>query len=263
MLNKILILDRPLAILDFETTGLNPDIDRVIQAGITMHYPDKDPIEWNSLINPGIPITNSNKHKITDEMVKDKPTFSHHAAGLSKHLLTSDICGYNIPFDIGFLKAEMRRANTPFDWNNHIIDALQIYKIKRGHTLTNCYLEFGGENGEPLPPNTKVDEAHDAGFDVMMTQTSLRGQLLRFPNLPRTVKELADFCFPHPENAVDKTGKFVWVGNEAAFNFGKWRGKLLKDPSVRHYLRWLSEADFPEDVKKIARDALDGHFPTK
>lgn len=261
MLNKILNLERPLASLDCETTGLKSDVDRIIQLSITMHYKDKDPISWKSFINPETPILND-QHGIKDEDVKDSPTFKDIADQIAKYLLMSDICGYNVLFDIGFIKAEMKRANIPFEWNNHIVDGLQLYKLKRGHTLSNFYLEFGGENGEPLPSDTDLSNAHEADFDVMMTDTGIRGILLRFKNLPRTVAALSGFCFPHPENAVDKTGKFVWSDGDAAFNFGKHRGKLLKN-TPEYYLKWMVNGEFPDDVKKICSDALDGIYPEK
>lgn len=262
MLNQILLLERPLAILDCETTGLSPEVDRIIQIAITIHYPDKDPIPWASLINPGIPIANHEHHGITDEHVKDAPSFQEHAEGLANYILASDIGGYNVLFDIGFLKAEMKRAGIAFEWKGHVIDPLLIYKIKRGHTLSNAYLEYGGENGEPI--NTPFEDAHDASADVRATEIVLRGQLLRHTNLPRTVAELAGFCFPRNENSIDETGKFIWVNGEAAFNFGKWRGKLLKDRQVRGYLGWIANVgEFSEEVKEIAQDALDGVFPEK
>jgi len=263
MLNKILQLERPLAVLDCETTGINPKVDRIIQITVKIHYPEKDPIKWSTLVNPEIPILNK-QHGITDEMVQGFPSFKEHAEGLAKHLLAADIDGYNVQFDIDFITNEMTRAGIEFKWSNYIIDSLQIYKLKRGHTLSNCYLEFGGEDGEPLPKDTDLTKAHDAEFDVHMTECALRGQLLRYNNLPRTIPELSEFCFPHPENAVDKTGKFVWVGLDAAFNFGKWRGRLLKDPACRSYLKWLSMADgFPDEVTEIAENALKGKFPIR
>lgn len=262
MLNKILLLERPLAIFDCETTGLNPEVDRVIQIAVTIHYAEKDPISWVSFINPEMSIANHVHHGITDEHVKDAPPFRHHAVGLATHLLGSDLCGYNVNFDIGFVKAEMKRAGVQFDWKGHIIDPLLIYKIKRGHTLSNCFLEYGGEDGGPT--DTPFEDAHDAAADVKATEIVLRGQLLRHTNLPRTVRELSGFCFPKNENAIDETGKFVWAGDHAAFAFGKWRGKLLKDPSVRGYLKWIADVgEFSEEVKGIANAALLGVFPEK
>lgn len=287
MLNKILKLERSLGVLDLETTGIDPKVDRIVQMAITVHYVDKDPLSWKSLIDPEIPILNSDKHRITNEMIasctrchrlekyhpseeacekfQKVPKFRQIAPLLAPKILNMDICGYNVSgFDVQFIKHEMIRAGVEWEWDGHIIDPLQIYRIRRGHNLTNCYLEFGGPGGWPIQPDHRVTEAHDAGVDVEMTEIALYGQLLRYPDLPRTVKELSAFCFPHPENAVDKSGKFIWVGEDAAFNFGKWRGKLLKDPQVKHYLRWMASAgDFTDEVKDIAANAAMGLFPKK
>jgi DNA polymerase-3 subunit epsilon len=265
MLNKILNLTRPLAILDCETTGLNPEVDRIFQLAVHFHYPielGREPREWSTLFNPEIPILNSEHHGFTDEDVKDAPVFKHFSNDLARYLLDSDVGGYNVAFDISFIKAEMKRAEVAFPWEGFIIDPLQIYKIQRGHTLTNAFLEYGGENGQPT--NIPFDNAHDAGADVKATEIVLRGQLLRHSNLPRTVGELSNFCFPRNANAIDQTGKFVWLGEDAAFNFGKWRGKLLKDRAVRGYLHWIANVgEFTPEVKEIAQDALDGIFPVK
>lgn len=284
MLNKILTLTRPLAVLDFETTGLNPEIDRVIQIGLTIHYPHRDPISWTSLIDPEIPILND-QHGITDAMIRacskcrltknehplelcqefrPNPTFKQLAPALAPRITDVDIAGYNVTFDVDFMRAEMKRAGVNWAWDGHIVDAYQIYKAKKGHTLTNAYQEFGGEDGSPLPEGTTFENAHDAGADVSATEIVLRGQLLRFTNLPRTVEELSAFCFPKNKNAVDKQGKFVWIGDEAAFNFGKWRGRTLRDPAVRGYLKWMATTgDFSPEVKEICEDAVAGRFPTK
>lgn len=276
MLNKILRLERNLAVLDLETTGLNPDIDRIIQIAITIHYTHRDPISWSSLINPKIPILNTEKHHITDADIaacyKCKQAEHHHpfencqdfvpvpefkqiAVLLAPKITDVDVCGYNVQFDISFMKAEMKRAGVDWPWNGYIIDPLHIYRMRQGHTLTNAYIRYVDPSG--------FKNAHDAENDVRATELVLRGQLLEYADLPRTVKDLSEFCFPHPENAVDKTGRFIWVGKDAAFNFGKHRGKLLKDPSCRPYIKWLSTADFPDDVKDIAADALVGIFPEK
>lgn len=278
MLNKILQLERPLAVLDLETTGLNPDADRIVQIAITIHYPHRDSIAWSSLINPEVPIMNTGNHGITDVMIgscyKCKrepathptvdcsefipvPKFKDIAPALAPKLTNVDIMGYNVKeFDVKFVRAEMKRAGVEWTWDGFVIDPLHIYRMRKGHTLENCYKEYVDKNG--------FVGAHNAAVDVAATEAALIGQLNRYEDLPRTVKELSGFCFPHPENALDSTGKFVWAGSDAAFNFGKWRGRLLKDPEVRSYLHWIAnKGDFSDEVKSIAQDALDGQFPVK
>lgn len=262
MLNQFLQLERPLIVFDCETTGLNPEVDRIIQMAVTIHYVDKDPVAWVSFINPEMPIENHALHGITNDMVKDAPPFAFYAEQLAAQFLQADLCGYNVAFDLNFLKAEMKRANIPFDWRGHIVDPLIIYKLKRPHTLSNAFLEFGGHEGNPT--DIPFDDAHDASADVTATEHVLRGQLLRYPTLPRTVDKLSEVCFPKNENAIDPDGKFVWAGNDPVFNFGKWRGKSLKDPSTRSYLRWVADkGEFSSEVKTIASNALSNIYPEK
>lgn len=256
MLNKVLRLERSLAVLDLETTGLDPEKDRIVQIALTIHYVNRDPIAWSSLINPGIPILNTKNHSICDADVVDKPTFERVAPALAPKLLNVDFCGYNVDFDIRFIRAGFKRHNVDWPWSGFVIDPLHIYRMRHGHTLTNAYKRYVDPAG--------FQGAHDAGNDVRATEQVLVAQLNEYQDLPRTVKDLSSFCFPHPENAVDKAGKFVWVGKDCAFNFGaKHRGKLLKDPSVRSYLRWMSTADFADDVMEIVVNALQGIYPEK
>jgi len=255
MLNKILRLERNLAIIDLETTGLNPEVDRIIQIAVTIHYVDRDPIAWSSLINPCIRILN-NQHGITDADVADKPRFEQLAPALAPKITNVDLMGYNVSFDIGFMKAEMKRAGVDWGWQGFVIDPLHIYKMRQGHTLSNAYKHYCNPKG--------FEGAHDAGADVKATEEVLIGQFRHYPDLPRTVKELSSFCFPHPENSVDEKGRFVWINGKVAFNFGKFRGMLLEDPECRGYLNWMiNKGDFSDEVKEIAQDVLDGNPPVK
>jgi DNA polymerase-3 subunit epsilon len=257
MLNKILRLERSLVVIDLETTGLNPEVDRIIQIAVTIHYVEREPIAWSSLINPTIPILNTDKHKINDGDVEGKPTFAQVAPALAPKILNTDIMGYNIAsFDLPFLKAEMKRAGVDWPWNGHIIDPLHIYRMRHGHNLSNAFKHYVDPKG--------FEGAHDAEADVKATEAVLIGQFRHYPDLPRTVKELSAFCFPHPENSVDEKGRFVWVDGEVAFNFGKFRGMLLKDPECRGYLGWMiNKGDFSDEVKEIAQAVLDGKPPVK
>ncbi len=248
MLNQILQLVRPLAVLDLETTGLNAETDRIIQVGMTMHYPDKDPIVYVSLINPECPIKNTGSHKITDEDVVDSPKFRELAAN-------ADIAGHNVAgFDVGFFKAEMKRAGIDWKWDNHIIDTLNICRIMIPHTLENAYKRFVNVQG--------FGGAHDAGNDVAACQEILYAQLIEFRDMPRTVPELSEFCFKK-KDGIDKTGKFIWKDGEACINFGKHRGKPLREVD-RGYLTWMINTDnFPDDAILICGDALKGIYPKK
>jgi DNA polymerase III subunit epsilon len=256
MLNQLIRLERPLAFLDLETTGLDAERDRIIQIGITMHYPHKDPVAWSTLVNPGIPITNQGSHQITDGDVKDAPKFSDFAAELAPRLLNADIAGHNVgTFDMKFMFAEMRRANVDFPWQNHIVCTLAICRLKIPHTLSNAYKRYVDPAG--------FEGAHDAGSDVAANIAVLAGQLREHQDLPRTVAELAEFCTNRNPNAIDKQGKFIWMGDEPCINFGKHKGKSLRKVDQGYLVWMINTPNFPDDAILIAGDALKGKYPVK
>jgi DNA polymerase-3 subunit epsilon len=70
-------LARPIAFFDLETTGVNLSTDRIIEVAIIEILQDGTRQVKRKLLNPGIPIPPETTaiHGITDEMVKDAPSF--------------------------------------------------------------------------------------------------------------------------------------------------------------------------------------------
>src|SRR5688572_19550043 len=102
----MLLLNKPLAFIDLETTGINLGIDRIIEIAIVKILPDKSQSIKRKILNPGIPIpvSSSEIHGITDEMVKDAPSFKQVAHELKQMLDGCDLAGYNYTsFDIPML----------------------------------------------------------------------------------------------------------------------------------------------------------------
>ena len=267
-------LERPIATLDLETTGVDPETDRICQIAVTIHYTNRQPIAWTSLVNPqrqshpGALET----HGITDEMVKDAPTFKSIAEQLGPHLVNVDIMGYNVVFDIQFLKAEMKRCGIPFDWKGHTVDVYQIYRKLHKQKLINAWLQYGGPDGQPMPEGSTLEGAHDAGIDVLATEQTLRGMLLRHTDLPRDVKALSEHCFPVPEGAIDESDgspnwrpKFIWHKDEPCINFGKYARNhphpMRKVPN--DYYKYILSKDFSASCKDLAQRALAGKFPQR
>jgi len=84
----MLQLTKPLAFIDLETTGVNLGTDRIIEIAIVKVLADGTRTTKRKLINPGMPIpkASSDVHGITDEMVKDAPSFSQVAQELKQML---------------------------------------------------------------------------------------------------------------------------------------------------------------------------------
>ena len=95
------------------------------------------------LINPGMPIPPSSTdiHGITDEMVKDAPTFKQAANEIKQYLENCDLGGYNSNrFDIPVLMEEFLRAGMDVDLTDRrMIDVQHIF-YKYGTTNFKCCL---------------------------------------------------------------------------------------------------------------------------
>jgi len=249
---KHLTLSRPLVSLDVETTGINPRTDRIVQLGVIKVYPPALTVrQWMTLVNPGMPIPKaaSDVHGITDARVADAPRFAQLASRLLAGLTDCDMCGYNINFDLQFLRAEFARVKMDFV-PAHVVDSFRIFQHHEPRNLKAAVRFFLNED---------LGQAHDAIVDAVAALRVLDAEVARYA-LPTTVPELAT-RFARRDD-VDPDGKIVWRGNEACINFGKHRGTPLTqvDPD---YLRWIVNADFPPDVKRVAQDALNGKFPTR
>jgi DNA polymerase-3 subunit epsilon len=248
--------------LDLETTGLNTDTDRIWQIALTMHYPDKDPIRWVSLVDPEceVPETASKKFSEINARIKaEKPhQFKVMAEALASRLINVDFGGYNIHYDLKLFRSEMKRTNVRWDWEQNgsmVIDTLRLWQELVPRNLEGAYKEFVDPAG--------FEDAHDAGKDIAATEEVLVGQLTRFPHLPRTVQELEAICFPQRPGGIDRAGKLAWKGNDPCLSFGKHAWKPLRQvPS--EYLAWMvDKGDFSSEVKTIISDALRGKYPVK
>jgi DNA polymerase III subunit epsilon len=105
------ITDTPVAIIDFETTGLNAGVDRVVEVSVVRIEPQQKPeLVLDTLINPERRMAATDIHGITEEDVADAPSFEQIAGNLVRGLYDCVIAAYNVYFDIGFLEYELGKA---------------------------------------------------------------------------------------------------------------------------------------------------------
>lgn len=105
------IFNTPVAIIDFETTGLTPGYDRVIEVSVVRINPGEAPkLVFDTLVNPQRPVSATEIHGITDADVADAPTFPEIAADLVARLSGCVIAAYNVYFDIKFLDFELSNS---------------------------------------------------------------------------------------------------------------------------------------------------------
>ena len=245
---KNLKLNKPIAVFDLETTGKDPRTDRIVEISITRIEPNGDRDSKTRRINPTIPIPPEATaiHGISDEDVKDKPTFFQVARSLANWIDKCDLCGYNVKnYDLPLIANEFNRAGVLFEAaGRSIIDPMEIFKLKEPRHLdaaTRFYL------GRPH------EGAHGAEADVSACIAVLEAQIIRYGDLPRIADDLAKMFAK--EEMVDIDGFFCHTPDGIAFARGKHKGVLVVkcDPT---YLQWMLDRDFLPDTKAVAITVL-------
>jgi DNA polymerase-3 subunit epsilon len=249
-------LKRPLVWVDLETTGLDPRRDRIVEISVIREEPDGASEQKTRRVNPGMPIPPEATaiHGITDEDVRQEPGFDLLAKGFAKFLEGADLGGFGISrFDIPMLSAEFQRAGLEFSLEGRcVVDVQRIFHKNEPRDLSAAcrfYLD------------RELDSAHTSAADAAAAREVLAAQLERYSDLPDEVSEI-DGLF-RDTSWIDAEGKLAWRSGEAAINFGKHRGRTLRElaGSEPDYLRWMMGRDFSTEVTKVIEAASRGEFP--
>jgi len=253
-------LQRPLVVFDLETTGTNPRVDRIVEIAALKVLVDGQNESLELRVNPGrlIPPEATVIHGITNEDVANAPTFESEALRILRFMAGCDLAGFGVlRFDVPLLRLEFRRAGIDFDVSGvRVVDAQRIFHLREPRNLTAAVRFYCGQSH---------DLAHTAMGDTLATWRVLQSQCARYTDLPRTVEGLDQFCNPRDPDSVDEEGKLKWRDNEVIIAFGQKSGLTLRELAAKDsgYLRWIVNKDFSAEVKAIARDALEGKFPTR
>jgi DNA polymerase-3 subunit epsilon len=226
---KNLKLERPLAFIDVETTGLRPYSDRIVELSILKIHPDGKEEYKSHRVNPGVPIPAETTaiHGITDDDVANEPMFQQYAKSVRDFLEDCDIAGFSvIQFDLPCLEAEFARAGIDFSRRGRqLVDSKVIYHQREPRDLQAAYQKYCEKD---------MVNAHSAEEDAKVSAEILDGQLEMYEDLPRDVPELCALCYESDEKFIDSEGKFVWVEDEAVLNFGKYEGRSLREVAAEH-----------------------------
>ena len=268
-------LTKPLVIFDLETTGLDLVKDRIIQISYIKVNPNGDEERGNELVNPEKPIDPmiTQLTGISNEKVKDKPTFKQLSQRLAEKFTGCDFAGFNSNhFDIPLLAEEFLRAGVDFDFSKcRLIDAQTIFHRMERRNLAAAYKFYCGRKME------EDFEAHRADQDTEATYRVLMGELDKYAPganedpekvLENDMDRLAEYS--KMNNNVDFAGRIVWgevkdrYGNPLldqdgkprmteVFNFGKHKGLPVAD--VLHidpgYYSWILAGDFTYNTKQV------------
>lgn len=241
-------LKRPIIFFDLETTGLDIAKDRIVELCYIRVEPNGNEEARCMRINPEmhIPEVASSVHGITDDDVKDCPTFADVAPQLAATFEGCDLAGFNSNrFDLPLLAEEFMKAGVNIDLSHvQAIDVQNIYHKLEKRTLAAAYKFYCGRD---------LENAHSALADTQATYEVLQAQLDHYPNdLQNDVDFLAEFS--RMNRNIDFAGRFVYdESGKELINFGKYKGKAIKDVLSRDpgYYSWIMQGDFTLNTKQV------------
>lgn len=244
-------LDRPLAFIDTETTGTDPNADRIVEIGVLKVYDlSGNRREFmKDRVNPTIPIKSSATavHGIRNEDVADKATFAQVAQKYFDFIAGCDIAGFKSnSFDVPLLYNEFLRAGIEWDYSGvSFIDIGNIYARKYPRDLASAL---------KLYCDREHKDAHGVAPDIRATLDVFIEQLKRHGDLPQDMAGLARYS-NYDRSTADLSGKFSFdAEGDYVFTFGEHKDCKAKD--WPDYLRWMIGKDFPVDTKRIAKNIL-------
>ncbi|MBQ4540696.1 MAG: 3'-5' exonuclease [Alistipes sp.] len=240
-------LKRPLVFFDLETTGVDTVNDRIVEVSMIKIMPSGEEVVRTRRINPQmhIPEQATAIHGITDEMVKDEPTFAQIAKSMAQFIEGCDFGGFNSNrFDLPMLVEEFLRAGVDVDFKRcKFIDVQNIFHKMEQRTLVAAYKFYCDKD---------LQDAHSAEADTRATYEVLKAQLDRYPDLQNDVASLADFSARG--ETVDYADRIVYNDKgEEVFAFGKHKGRRVSDVFEQEpsYYSWMMNGDFPLYTKKV------------
>lgn len=150
-------------VFDFETTGMNPIVNRIIEIGAVKVIDNNIVDSFSQLINPMQYITTriSNVVNITNDMVEDCPIIEDVLPNFLEFIEDFPLVAHNARFDMGFLINSAHRLG--YEVNNAVLDTLLLSRkfnkdcIK--HNLNYLTKHF----------NVKLEHAHRAYYDALAT----------------------------------------------------------------------------------------------
>lgn len=268
MIDLTFNLDKDLVFFDIESTGLNVLKDRILQIALIKYSKDQAaPKELFLLINPGIPISEEAFaiHGISNETVKNKPTFAQVGKEIYEFLGHADLAGYNSDrFDVPMLMEEFNRIGYELDLSKRrLLDIQKIFYKMEPRTLKAAYrLYCDGD----------LNDAHDALADARATVEVFKGQIKRYENVdyvdgdgqihPAPIKNNIEAitAFIRDDSALDVTQRLKFnVKGEIVFNFGKYTGQAVSQvfKIEPNYYHWIMEKDFSAQVKQIVKKVFE------
>ena len=250
-------LQRPLLFFDIESTGLNIPSDSIVELSFVKVLPGGEdkvrtwrvkPWDYEKKCQRPMNPEASKVNGITDDMLRDEPTFYEISDEVARWLENSDLAGFNSSkFDLPMLAEEFERvklAGKDLHVDLHsplMVDVQSIYHTMEPRNLKAAYRFYCG-GGD-------FENAHSAEADTIATYKVLKAQLDRYDTLKNDVKALSAYI---PKRYVDFSGQLIYDDKgEVLINFGKHKGKTAREVyrTEPSYFAWVRQGKFSLDTK--------------
>ena len=165
------LLESPVVVFDFETTGLDSGVDRIVEIGAIRLDKFVPSAEFSTLVRPDVSMGHvaANISGITEEMLKDAPKISEVLPKFLDFFRDSILIAHNADFDMAFLKAACVREGIELSWPC-------FCSLKMARVLLPS-LESKGLDGLAMHFGLEFEARHRSIGDVKVTCEVLR-QLL-------------------------------------------------------------------------------------
>lgn len=248
-------LKKPVVFFDIESTGLSVSKDRIVEIGLIKVNPNQSEESLTLRINPEMEISKESEeiHGISNEDIKEAPTFKQVAQKIKEFIGDADLAGYNSnKFDVPMLLEEFSRVGLDFDMNvRKTIDVQNIFHKKEQRTLAAAYKFYCDK---------EIENAHSADADIKATYEVLKKQLEKYPDLENDMDFLAEYSQNSKNKLLDFAGRLALnKDGEPIYNFGKHKNKTIKEVFDKEpgYHAWMLNNDFAFYTKKVLKEITD------
>jgi DNA polymerase-3 subunit epsilon len=220
-----LIKNQTFICIDLETTGLEPETDKIIEVAAVIFTLDGLQESFETLIDPQCLISPESMaiHHITDEMVKGMPTIDQVLPKLISMIRRHPIVGHGITTDLSFLSAAAKQHNI-----NHLFSAHSFFDTLR---LARMYGQSPSNSLQKLREhfNIEPEGAHRAMSDVLVNIEVFKFLTSNF----KTIEQLQE-----------KLSRPILL---KAMPLGKHKGRPFNE-IPQEYLQWAANKDFDQDL---------------
>lgn len=244
-------MNKPIVFFDLETTGKNPNPDKVRIIEISAKKVDPETLEeidklYFKCSNDGVPIDPdaTERHGMVEADLVGKPTFQECAKKTFDFFQGCDVGGYYCSvFDIPILYYSFIRAGLTWDYKNiNNYDIYSLYRKFNPGKLGDVYKKYTGKD---------LEDAHHATADIDATLDIYR-------EMRKRNEEFESSDLNYFSDRLDLPGNFkIRIlengAKEIYVDFGKWKGTCI-DKVEKSYFRWMMDNDsFPADTRHYAR----------